>query len=137
MFLLLKLLVEIWSSLNWNLFKFPRYTSSWCRSETVNIKIISIWEHTILEFKLVAFDAQEHYYITKLISFKVFNGKVPLTSKNACWLCLCLHQITPPKPITMRQRHPKLKPKAIAILWDFGLPDCKASREAKILLSAS
>jgi len=58
-------------------------------------------------------------------------GNIPLTSKNDCCLRLCLLHRTSPRPKTIKQRHPRLRPKAMAIFWAFVLPDGKASMEAK------
>jgi hypothetical protein len=65
----------------------------------------------------------------------ITNNNVPLTSKNACRLCLCLLHSTNPKPRTNKQRHPRLKPKIMAILWAFFLLDGNASRETNIFFS--
>lgn len=114
-FLLLKLWVAFWSSLNWNLFMFPRLCSSRCQSrKTFSSSLI------MMEGYLFSND-----YAVIFVSY------LPLASKNICWLCLCFRQKKKPYARVNRQMQSKLRPMTKAILWPLCLLGGWESKEVK------
>lgn len=84
-------------------------------------------------FMMLFWNYQQAWSKTSLVSRDSSNigfsciSYSPLMSKKICLLCFCLHHRKIPNPIISRQMHPRLVPKAKAILWVLDLPKGWAS----------